>query len=41
MGGRLRKLYLTFDDLEGFAADLERRGIPGTDVRNEPVAQPI
>lgn len=26
-------LYLTVDDLEGFAADLERRGIPGWDMR--------
>lgn len=26
-------LYLTADDLEGFAAELERRGIPGSDVR--------
>ncbi len=25
--------YLTVDDLEGFAADLKRRGIPGTDAR--------
>jgi len=26
-------LSLTVDDLEGFAAELERRGIPGTDAR--------
>ncbi|MDQ3448003.1 MAG: hypothetical protein M3432_02340 [Chloroflexota bacterium] len=26
-------LYVTVDDLEGFAAELERRGIPGTDAR--------
>lgn len=26
-------LYLTADDLAGFAAELERRGIPGTDAR--------
>ncbi len=26
-------LYVTVDDLEGFAAQLERRGIPGTDAR--------
>ncbi len=26
-------LYLTVDDLEGFAAELARRGIPGTDAR--------
>ncbi len=25
-------LYLTVDDLEGFAAELERRGIPGNDA---------
>jgi len=41
MGGRLRRLYLTLDELELFAADLERHGIPGTDVRNEPPAQAI
>ncbi len=26
-------LSLTVDDLEGFAAELERRGVPGTDTR--------
>ncbi len=26
-------LYLTVDDLDGLAAELGRRGIPGTDVR--------
>jgi len=26
-------LYLTVEDLEGFAAELSRRGIPGTDAR--------
>jgi hypothetical protein len=26
-------LYLTVDDLEGFAAELERHGIPGSDVQ--------
>ncbi len=33
--GRLRvpALYVGVDDLEGFAADLERRGIPGQDAR--------
>ncbi|CAN5697115.1 hypothetical protein BH23CHL7_BH23CHL7_19840 [soil metagenome] len=29
----LRDVYFTLDDLEGFAAELERRDIPGTDVR--------
>lgn len=29
----LLRLYLTLDDLEGFAAELERRGISGRDVR--------
>jgi hypothetical protein len=41
IGGRLRRLYLTLDELEAFAADLESRGIHGTDVRNEPSDQPI
>jgi hypothetical protein len=33
--GRLRvpALYVGVDDLEGFAAELERRGIPGEDAR--------
>jgi hypothetical protein len=31
---RLRSLYLTLDDLDGFAAELTRRGIPGADVRS-------
>jgi hypothetical protein len=30
---RLRVFYATLDDLEGFAAELSRRGIPGEDVR--------
>ncbi|MDP8904559.1 MAG: hypothetical protein M3N29_04480 [Chloroflexota bacterium] len=30
---RLAVLYLSLDDLEGFAAELTRRGIPGQDVR--------
>ena len=30
---RLRVLYLTLNDLEGFAAELTQRGIPGRDVR--------
>lgn len=30
----LAKVYLTLDDLQGFAAELERRGIPGRDVRD-------
>jgi hypothetical protein len=29
----LREIYLTVDELEGLAAELERRGIPGSDVR--------
>lgn len=29
----LREIYLTVEDLEGLAAELERRGIRGTDVR--------
>jgi hypothetical protein len=29
----LREVYVTLDDLDGFAAELEHRGIPGTDVR--------
>ena len=32
----LERLYLTLDDLEGFAAELERRGIPGRDARRAP-----
>lgn len=31
---RLRVFYATLDDLEGFAADLTRRGIRGEDVRS-------
>ena len=30
---RLRVFYATLDDLEGFAAELTRRGIDGQDVR--------
>lgn len=30
---RLRVFYVTLDDLEGFAAMLTQRGIPGTDMR--------
>jgi hypothetical protein len=41
MGGRVRKIYLTLDQLERFANDLERHGIPGTDVRNGPADQPV
>lgn len=29
----LREIYLAVDDLEGFAAELERRGVPGKDAR--------
>ena len=29
----LRVLYVGLDDLEGFAAELTRRGVPGADVR--------
>jgi hypothetical protein len=38
--GRLHvpALYLTADDLEGLAAELERRGIPGSDARRDPSA---
>lgn len=32
---RLRELYLTLDDLEGFATELQRHGIPGHDVRSQ------
>jgi hypothetical protein len=32
-GVRTRVLYLTVDDLEGFAAQLTRRGISGRDLR--------
>lgn len=31
---RVPALYVTVDDLEGFAAELERRGIPGRDARS-------
>jgi hypothetical protein len=30
---RVRALYVTVDDLEGFAATLAERGIPGVDAR--------
>ena len=30
---RIPALYLGVEDLEGFAAELERRGIPGDDAR--------
>ena len=30
---RVRDLYLTVDDLEGFGRSLEARGIPGEDIR--------
>ena len=30
---RVRQIYLGVDDLEGFAAELTRRGIPGEDLR--------
>ncbi len=32
-GIRVPALYLTVDDLEGFAAALAKRGLPGTDTR--------
>jgi hypothetical protein len=32
---RLPALYLGVEDLEGLAAELERRGIPGEDARTE------
>jgi hypothetical protein len=32
----LREIYFTLDDLEAFAGELERRGIPGADVRRQP-----
>ena len=32
-GVRVPALYLTVDDLEGFAAALTRVGLPGTDTR--------
>jgi len=33
-GVRITALYLTVEDLEGFAAALAERGLPGTDARN-------
>ena len=32
---RVPALYVTVDDLEQLAADLERRGVPGRDARKE------
>ncbi len=32
---RIPALYVGVEDLEGFAAELERRGIPGEDARTE------
>ena len=32
-GVRITALYLTVEDLEGFAAALAERGLPGTDAR--------
>jgi hypothetical protein len=34
---RVPALYVTVDDLDGMAAELARRGIPGTDARKRPV----
>ena len=36
LGVRVPALYLTVDDLEGFAAALAKRGLPGTDARRLP-----
>jgi hypothetical protein len=38
---KLREIYLTLDDLEGFAAELTARGIPGTDIRTGRPVQPV
>ncbi len=32
---QVRELYLTLDDLEGFAAALSARGVPGEDLRRD------
>ena len=37
---RLQQLYLTLDDLDGFAAQLSQLGIPGQDIRTILPAQP-
>lgn len=37
---RLRVLYLLLDDLDRFAAELTRRGIPGRDVREQTSQRP-
>ncbi len=39
-GVRVPALYLTVDDLEGFAAALTKRGLPGTDARRLPRLPP-
>ena len=36
---RVRDLYLTMDDIEGFAAALAARGIPGADLRSTRLAR--
>lgn len=37
----VRELYLTVDDLEGLAAALSARGIPGQDLRASTRSQPL
>ena len=37
LGIHIPALYLTVDDLEGFAAALSERGLPGEDARTRPV----